>query len=304
MSFLTTPKGGDTKTTTQQTVLPQWLTNAQQGAVTAGQNLTSPFTSQAPPTNPVAGFNPDQQSAFDQARNWASGYGTPATTITPRFAGAAQVSPDGAAQFMNPYIQGVVDPALASARREGANRDAGIGAHYAAAGGFGGSGEALARGQNARATGETEANLVGTLMSQGYTQAQAAALANAGMRQQSELTNAQLGTQASTQQGVQDLARAQLDNDARLKSLSAFLGTGAMQQQQDQRQTDIPYTMLDRLRGTISGLGQTNSTGTTTAPNTAATPLQSILGLGATVLGAGTGGGTTIGGSLFNNMFR
>lgn len=331
---MTTPKGGDTRTTTQTTALPEWMTSAQQNLISTGQNLTSPFTGTAP-TNPVAGFNADQTAAMDAARGMigSNPIGTSSVSmqhILPALASGAQastsqVSPEAIASFMNPYTDQVINPALAGVRREGANRDAGIGARYAAGSSFGGSGEALARGQNARATGETGANLEGTLRAQGYDKATATALANAQMRQQTELANAQMAQQSSQYNtgatndmsktnaaGWLDAAKSNaslgLDTSKAnatfdLAALANLFQSGGLQQAQEQKVTDIPYTMLDRQKGYLN-LGNVGGTQTSVAPNTAPSPLQSILGLAGTVGGAMLGGpmGASIGSSLFGGL--
>ena len=123
-----------------------------------------------------------------------------AATYDPRIAGnsqsydaalgtAARTGGSDFKEFMNPYIQAVIDPAVANMRRQHDDTSAQIGAQSAAAGSFGGSREALRQGQNDRALGEQTASTVSQLMSQGYTAAQAVAQANTQLQQQMALSN-------------------------------------------------------------------------------------------------------------------
>ncbi len=74
-----------TATTTSNNTPPAYVQAAQQNLLNTGQNLASPFTSDAPAFG-VAGFNPDQETAFGMARNSAQTASTaqPITAEMPR----------------------------------------------------------------------------------------------------------------------------------------------------------------------------------------------------------------------------
>jgi hypothetical protein len=215
---------GKTQTTTETKTVPAYIQEAQQNLVKTGTNLLSNFTDVTPQYS-VAGFTPDQAQGFDYARYLAdqamnstpgSVTGTAATAGPASLAApaalagivasgaanagtaqagltnatAAQLNPGDILKFMNPYIQGAINPTLANMRQQYDASNADIGAKYAASGAFGGSGEALARGQAARALGDQTASTVGNLMNSGFGAASGLASANTDRSQQANLTNA------------------------------------------------------------------------------------------------------------------
>lgn len=90
--------GGGSQTVTQQTEVPQYIGTAQQNLIDTANRLTSPYL-QNSPTQTVAGFNPDQNTAFDWAR-WmnSDAFSTP-TQQVPQVSGLAQWMNPGAAQI-------------------------------------------------------------------------------------------------------------------------------------------------------------------------------------------------------------
>jgi hypothetical protein len=300
-----TPKGGKTQTTTQkqQTEYPQWTQDALQNLVTAGGAMNAPFIQT--PSYAVAGMNPDQLKAFDLARQGAqAAYSTGPVKVegnpyasAAKVGAASQVNPNAIAEGLNPYLGAVLKPALAQAERSRDQNQAAIGARAAASGSFGGSREAIERGQADRAYQEGTASMVANLMAQGWDQASALAQTNAQMQQQATLAQAGYDQQAGMYNaGVpMELARLQSGltdaNQARQQSaLQALLGIGNQQQAFGQSVLDTPYTALARYAALVPQ--QLNSVTNTkgTAPNTAPSPLQSLLGIGATLGGAYLGG--------------
>ena len=77
---------------------------------------------------------------------------------------------------MNPYLDSVGRTTLDNMRREYLNADAMNAAKYAAQGGTGGSGAAIARGQAARGYNENVASTIEQLQSAGYDRATALAI--------------------------------------------------------------------------------------------------------------------------------
>lgn len=86
-----------------------------------------------------------------------------------------------------------------------------------------------------------------------------------------------------------------------LRALQSLLGIGGAQQQTAQSAINLPMDWL-KVLGSITP-GNTGQTSTTTSPSNAPSTLQQILGGGLSLLGLGTGGGSTLGGSLLSGIF-
>lgn len=440
MGGLTSPKGGDTKTTTQVQQVPAYAQAAQQNLLNAGNGVLGDYIAQ--PAYTTAGVNADQSGAFDLTRYLAQGAFTPSNNNLPANPGyvpttagnaatygatgvgsvngyapntggaaagynaaqggnanaygaqsmdAAQLGANDFTKFMNPFIQGVIDPAVSNLRRQSDTNAAQIAAQSAASGSFGGSREALRQGQNTRALGEQTSQMVSQLMSAGYDRATALAQANAQMRQQANQSNqsaenaarqtntgaqnqfkltdvaaqntanqantnavnqmAQFSANAANQAGqynagvvnqanqfnagatnqasatnanatnsmalanagimntagqfnaTQGMQAAQIrdaltssDQTRKLQAIQALLGIGNAQQTMTQNNLNVPLQYLQALaQMTPQNYGNTT---TSTAPNTANSPLMNLVGLGTSVLGMGTGGGATVLGGL------
>lgn len=336
--------GDDTQTTTQQTATnyPQWTQDALKGLVGAGTAMNSPFLQV--PRYQTAGMNPDQMKAMDLARQTAQSVyqggqtaikgdttAQPAQLGGPAMASAAsataqQVDPNAIAGNMNPFIDAVIDPALKQAARSRDENQASIGQRAAASGSFGGSREAIERGQADRAYQEGTASMVAQLMAQGWDQASALAQANAQMRQQTALSNAGMQQQTNmanqsasntyglTQGGYDQQAamynagipmeRARMEDALRTSDMArqqsamqGLLGMGNQQQLFAQSVLDTPWTALSRYASLVPQVYNSSGTATSTQPDNSPGFLQSLLGAGLTVGTAGTTGG----GSLLGN---
>lgn len=128
-----------------------------------------------------------QAQGYDPAGYVAQGY--EAKTYDPALATAAQVDGQQIRALLNPYQQDVVDTTNATLRRNYNTTAANMGAKAAAAGAFGGSRQAIQSAQLDRSFGEQVATSTAKLMADGYDKATATAMANANMRQQTELAN-------------------------------------------------------------------------------------------------------------------
>lgn len=417
MGGLTSPKGGDTKTTTAVQTVPDYVSAAQKNLYGSGQTVLGGLLG-SQPNYTTAGLNPDQTGAYDLVRSLAKGSfankapnfninpimpgtynavgtGGPSTYAATGMGDGARYAATGmgdAAQYaatgtggpalikggdiqalIDPYVQSVIDPALANMRRQSDISSAQIGAQSAAAGAFGGSREALRQGQNTRALGEQTAQLVPQLMSQAYGQAAQLAGQNAQMRNtdaqfnagvlnQAASTNAaarnaasqfnagalntagqfnagqdaaarqfnagvlntaaQYGAQArnadnqfnagavnnagqfnaaNTQSAansnnalgiqaaqIQD-ALASSDQTRKMQAIQMLLGIGNQQRDIVQSNLNTPLQYLQLLAQLTPQ--NTGGTTTTTAPNTAQSPLQTLLGIGASLGGAALRGG-------------
>jgi hypothetical protein len=294
--------GGGTQTTTEQsqTSYPQWTQDAQQKTYTTGGSMLENFLRN--PQYSVAGFNTDQMKGMDLARDSARQvYTAPQINVpgsAPMTASAAQVTPGAIQAGINPYLDSVGKSTLDNMRREYQNSDAMLAAKYAAGGGLGGSGEAIARGQAARGYNENVASTIAQLQSAGYDKATALALANAQMQQQTNLTNATTGNDfALKAPQVQDTLRT-TELARQQAAQQALMQGGGLQQQFGQKTLDVPWTMLERLLGITPRQTNSQTYGTKETEGGGTSMFQSLLGAGTTLLGAKTAGGGSIAASL------
>jgi hypothetical protein len=285
------------------------------GAVGTAVNAGS---AQAPAT--VANYS--EPEANQAPGSYAFGMSAPNLTAlngkdyayTPSLGSAAQVTGDSIRALLNPYTQDVVDTSLATINRNAGNQAASQAAQYAAAGSFGGSRQALGAAQLARSTGEQVANTTAQLMAQGYDRATATALANAQMENQMRMANmaaqnqagqfnAQMGYNAAQANNSNNLQAFGLNQSAiqqqfaRQQAAAQALGlVGNAQQTQLQNILNVPLQALAAYGSIVPNQQPVNSTSVGTAPNTAPSPLQQLLGVGLTI--GGMGSNTLLGGLL------
>ena len=319
--------GGDTQTTTSTKELDPDVKAAMMKLWEGGQSVLG--NSIGEPAYRVAGFTPDQLYGMDQTRfqldnaqnnpayrpQTLSAGGPSAAMFTGAGpmaqANAARLTGDAYKEFMNPYISGVIDPAIAKMRRQSNITDAGIGARAAAGAAYGGSRGALERSQNARALNEQVATLVPQLMSQGYDKATASAMTNASMQQQTGLANMQAENQGrladASQRNAMSTSNAQQGNAFNLQNtemmnrfnssnandiwsreqqaIQALMQSGALQQMLAQKGIDIPIESLKLLAG-FKPQSEGSGTTTETKPDNSPSPLMQVLGMVANVAGA------------------
>jgi len=103
-----------------------------------------------------------------------------------------EFSPEQIGAFMDPYEQGVVDQVMRDLARQGEIQKQSIGAQAVGAGAFGGSRHAVAEQELARNILEAQARASGQLRSQGFGQAQQAAMSAFEQARQRELSAAGL----------------------------------------------------------------------------------------------------------------
>jgi len=192
-------------------------------------------------TNPqdyVAGFSPLQQKAQQGAANLTTpgqfGAATgSATTGSNQAMGAGQglqntlTSAQGIGQYMNPYIQNVLNPALALSNQQYGMNLAQEQGQATNAGAFGGSREALMAGLNQQNQMLANNQLIGNAYNTAYNNAQGAATNVAGMNLQGGQAGI-AGGQALGQLGTQCLA-------AQMNVLNTQSQAGAQQQQNQQQ---------------------------------------------------------------------
>lgn len=187
--FTTAPLNSD------QTAAYDLTRQLAQGAFTnptANTNAAPTTPTLSPLTGKGYSMTPTQAAGYSAAAFDPTGYTAntaSAVGYDPRMATAAQVTGADISALMNPYLSDVVGTTGAAINRAANQQQAQAAARSAAAGSFGGSRQAIQSAQISRAAGEQLASTTAQLMSAGFDKATATALANAQMRQQTELAN-------------------------------------------------------------------------------------------------------------------
>ena len=209
-------------------------------------------------------------------------------------AGGAPVTGTSYQQFMDPYLEDVVQQQYADIAEQGAIQQNRLGASAVGSGAFGGSRQAVAQGQIAGDVLEQQARTGSQLRTAGFAQAQQLAQQQA----QQKLQQAQL--QGALGQGIAGLG--QLGQQMAGQDINTLLGLGGLQQQQTQQglnlaqqnalaQQQLPFQQVGFLSDIFQGVPALQSTySTTQTPGPSAT--SQLLGLGIAGLGAaGAAGG-------------
>lgn len=256
---------------------------------------SSPFSL---PTAPVAGFNPQQQQAFQQygqLQGMAQPYFNQAQGLFNQ--SAAPISASQVNNYLNPYAGNVISQLQ---NVQGQQMQDLTGRATQAAGGVGADRIGVAQGQLANqqslATGQTLSGIYGSALSAAQQDAQ---------RQQ------------SSAYGIGNLGGAA--QNAALQGTQALYGSGSLQQQQNQAQLNaqyqnqlaqlsFPYQNAQFLAGITGGLAGALGGTTNTSQYGQSTPAQpsiwsQLLGAGTAGLGAygaagGFGGGSGKGSGL------
>ena len=207
-NFLTLNFGGSsaptpTNTTVQNTNIPDYaqpyvmnmlgatesqLFNTDSSGNITGFNQYQPYSTN--PQNYVAGFSPLQKNAQQSAANMqmpgqfgqgsqlagmagmgSMGLAGQANNVGNNYFGMA-TNPGTVNQFMNPYLQNALDPALAEARRQYGITGQQEQGNATQAGAFGGSREALMAAENNRNMNTGMNQMIGQGYNQAYNQAQ------------------------------------------------------------------------------------------------------------------------------------
>jgi len=216
----------------------------------------------------VAGMDPLQQRAVQELEAGIGAYKP--------FVQAAQAAtgPGAYKSYMSPYQQDVIDATLKEYDIQAQRGLTGIADQAIASGAFGGGREGVQRAEYMQASDRNRAALQGQLLAQGFQQAQQAA-------QQNFANQMSLAQQVPALQG-QQVAGLQTMGSGLQAQRQAELSA---QQQLGQQQLMQPLTAAQTLGSGIMGLisGYPGGTQTQTAPSPS--PLQSALGLGATLAG-------------------
>lgn len=151
--------GRQTTTTGTTPQVPADVESARKDLLGRAQTLAAePFPRYNQPR--VAGFTPDQLAAFETTRNVAGAAGALAP-LTPELTregiaatrGLAQRLPDvNIQEYMSPYLQGVLDPAIRDIEERAERTRLQLGQRAAQTGSFGGSRQAIAESELERGT--------------------------------------------------------------------------------------------------------------------------------------------------------
>jgi hypothetical protein len=173
----------------------------------------------------LAAFTPDQTTAFQGVRDTV-GVSDPffnrAAQLTE--ASSAAPTPESVGQFMNPYIQNVLDIERREARRDADTVGQQIAGRAARAGGFGGSREAILSAEHERDTARNLADIQSRGLASAFEDAQTRLTQQRARELGAGQQFANLGTTVPTQ---------------RLREIAALEGVGQTQQQRGQQAIDI-----------------------------------------------------------------
>ena len=239
------------RTTTDE--IPQYLTNASQDLIARGQALTSrPY--EAYTGARVAEFSPDMQTAFGRMRNQQVapqiGEATGLASLAGKRAMDYGMFGEGVQQYMNPYMQNVVDIERRKAQEAADQQAAALSGQAVRQGAFGGSGAALQQ----RALRRDTAQQLGDIQAQGLNRAYESAVNqyNQGISS---------GLAASQQLG--GLGRDQFGQE--MDITKGLATSGDVQRQREQALMDVkygdylaeqkyPYEQLAFQQGLVSGV--------------------------------------------------
>jgi hypothetical protein len=260
------PLGASAKTT--ETVLPDWYTSYAQQLLANQQAVSNtPYTTYQGPR--VAGFTPEQQQAFTQTAQAAQAYQpglqqatqvaqqaatmSPLTVAQPYLTQAAAPATANVAQYMNPYMDQVVNRVgELGARTLREQLLPQIGEQFIKAGGYGGSRQAEAIGRSLRDVAESTQAKQAELLASGYGGALSASQADLARAGQLAATAGQIGaTNVSAQQtSAEQLAKlAAAQQSLGLTGAGALQNVGTAQQALNQQNLDVGYQDFLRQQG-------------------------------------------------------
>ncbi len=301
-----------TQTVIQETRLPEFQEQYLANLLTSAEGLFKPTSEGG--LGLTMPYAPAQQAELQEGQQQAiqaalSGVGAYQPFLQQAEAGiqgamqtaaGAGMSPTAYQDYMDPYLDDVVQRAQADIGRQGQQQQIAAAAKARGAGAFGGSRQAVLEGEIGRNTLEQQARTGERLRSAGFSQA--SQLASQAAQQQ--LKQAQLG--GAFAQGIAGLG--QQAQGMGVQDINTLLGIGGLQQQQDQTglnigqqnllaQQQLPFQqvgfMSDIFQG-VPALQQTTSQTMTPPPSA----MSQILGLG--IAGLGAAGQAQGFGNLFN----
>jgi len=274
------------------------------------------------PERQVAGITPGQQAAIDLGYGGVGAYmpmlqageatlgagagaieqgiGTALSGAPMLMGSAAAYDPRSYQQFMDPYMEDVVQRAQADIARQGEVQAQGIRGRAVGQGAFGGSRQAVAEQELNRNIMDQQARTGAQLRSAGFQQAQQQAqnaFQNQMARQQSAAQifgqlGQGIGTLGSSlaKTGLSQAALGEAAQTGQQKDINALLSLGGLEQQQAQQQMEAqratelerqyePYQRISFMSDIFRGVPSTQTTLTSqTAPSPST--ISQIAGLG------------------------
>ena len=242
----------------------------------------------------VAELGAGQQQAIQAAMSGVGAYApflqAGQAAVGQGITGAQQAAytPTSYQQFMDPYMEDVIQQQYKDIAEQGQIQQRQLGAQAVGAGAFGGARQGVQQAELGRRVLEQQARTGAQLRSAGFGQAQAAAQQAA----QQQLAQAQLGGAL----GAQMAGLGQLGQQMGVQDVNTLLGIGGLQQQQQQQELNVaqqnlmaqqalPFQQVGFLSDIFRGVPALQQTyqATTTPPPSAT---QQLLGLGIAGLGA------------------
>ena len=268
-----------------------------------GEGSQMPFSKEQ-----LAGFSEGQLKAIQNAMSGIGSYapyiqggadamtkGIGAVDTGLGTAGEAVYDPTSYKDFMNPYLDDVIQQQYKDISDKGVQQQKQLGSTAVGSGAFGGSRHAVAQGQLAKNVMDQQARTGSQLRSQGFSQAQTAAQ-NAAQQKlnQAQLTGALGQTMGGL--GMNTAGLGQLGQQLGVQDINTLLGIGGLQQGQSQKEYDVarrnelaeqglPYEQVGFLSDIFRGVPALQQTYTTTSTPNPSTTSQ-LLGLGQAGLGA------------------
>lgn len=230
------------------------------------------------PDYQVAGMTPAQQAAIQLGISGVGAYQpmmeAGAATLGQ---GVAALQPGAYQQYMNPYVDQVVDQSLADLQRQADMERQRIGSAAARGGAFGGSRQAVAEQELQRNTADAFARQSGQLRAQAFESAQ---------------DRAQQGAELFGKLGLQQAAMGESAQAAQARDVGILSQLGGQEQAQQQAEIDAqratalerqfePYQRIGFMSDIFRGVPSTTSTLTSeTAPSPSIVSQLGGLGMG------------------------
>lgn len=288
------------KKTTSTTEIPKWLESGSQFATGRAREIADrpyvEYTDQR-----IAGLDPSEQQAYDLAQQGVGMWGGDLDRAREMTERGSQSFLDADVQgYMNPYVEGALEPAARELREEGQRQQQRVGQQAGMTGAFGGSRQAILEAETGRGSTEALSDLYG----RGYERA----FESATERFDSDRAAAARGAEQFRALGAQ--GQQQFTQD-----MQNLLTTGGLKRQLDQAGLDFDYsqfleardwdiTNLQPLLATLASVpystkstNKTKTSGLGNAIGVAAAAYGTVMSGGLSGLGGGGGDDTGGGGS-------
>ncbi len=296
-------KESEKKTQSTQTqAIPDWLESVSRSlAENTQKQVDKPFEVYS--GDRVADFSADQNTAFQRLRDFAADPSTQdpirkAMTAEAGTIGTERVVDEGGrlgdiADYMNPYIDKALQPALTKIQEQADARRKQINAGATAARAFGDARHGIVESKLDQTTSQAIGDTAATALAGAFDKTMATRAADLNRFGDVDAKNANL-QETELNRGV---AASQTMQNQMLQQLQALLNAGGQQQGMNQAELDAQYQEFIRkvsndpnqLKLLASVLGSLPYSKTTTGSATETMPDNSILGLVGSLGGAALG---------------